>query len=70
MNLNLKVAILASGEAQWEIARRAAIAETKLSKVIRGRVELSEDERRRLSDVLGIPAADLFGSPQPQRSVT
>ena len=53
MDIALKVAILRSGKRQWEIARAAAISESKLSRHLRGYGTLTDAEKDRLDEVLG-----------------
>lgn len=60
MNIKLKLAILLSGTPQYRIAQRAEVEETRLSKAIHGRVNLSLDEKERLAAVLGRPMEELF----------
>jgi len=57
MNLRLKLAILQTGRRQWEIAREVGIQETRLSKYVQGHGHLTDDERRRLWEVLGLGTA-------------
>jgi hypothetical protein len=56
MDVKLKMAILLSGRRQWQIARAAGIHETRLSKYVQEYGHLSEDEVRRLWQVLGLGA--------------
>lgn len=60
LNLALKTAILASGKLQKQIAREAAIDETTLSHIVRGRLAATTAERRRLARVLAKSEAELF----------
>lgn len=59
-NMGLKLAILASGQTQRVIAKRAAIDETKLSRLVRGTVRPFPDEREALARVLNRSEAELF----------
>ncbi len=59
-NVALKNAIFATGKHQKRIARLANVPAEKLSHAIHGRRELDDDERKRLSRVLGKPEAELF----------
>jgi hypothetical protein len=52
MDIALRVAIVKSGKHQWEIAQAAGISESKLSRHLRGRGQLSEAELRRLYTIL------------------
>ena len=53
MDFDLKLAILRSGRRQWEIAQKAGIRESKLSKHLHGYALLNDTERDRLNEVLG-----------------
>ncbi len=61
---NLRLAIwkrtTRTGETQGKIGLKAQIVETRLSLMIRGKVEPTKEERKALSAVLGIPEKDLF----------
>lgn len=59
-NLALKVAILASGKTQRQIARSTRIDETRLSRIVRGSVRPFPHERRRLAKVLRRVEVELF----------
>lgn len=59
-NLALKVAIVESGKNQRLIARKTRIPETRLSHIVRGRLEATAAERASLAKALERPAADLF----------
>jgi hypothetical protein len=49
MDFDLKLAILKSGKRQWDIAQKAGIRESKLSKYLHGYALLNDTERDRLS---------------------
>lgn len=59
-NTALKVAIVQSQLPQHEVARRARIRETRLSHIVRGRVEPTEEERERLAKLLRRSQDELF----------
>jgi hypothetical protein len=59
-NALLKMAIFNSGKLQLVVAKKARIHETRLSKIVRGHVDATEDERRALARVLRKRVADLF----------
>jgi DNA-binding XRE family transcriptional regulator len=59
-NTPLRIAIFESGHQQQEIAKRAQIHETRLSKLARGHVDPSTDEAKSLARVLRKPVAALF----------
>jgi DNA-binding CsgD family transcriptional regulator len=48
MDFDLKLTILKSGKRQWEIAQKAGISESKLSKHLHGYAPLNDTERERL----------------------
>ena len=56
----LKLAILYSGLKQIDVAKRAGIHESRLSKIVRGHDDATESEKRRLARVLRTSIADLF----------
>jgi transcriptional regulator with XRE-family HTH domain len=62
----LKLAILAARIRQYEVAQRAQITETRLSRLATGRALPTDAERKRLAEVVGVPEARLFGeAPSP-----
>ncbi len=66
MNAKLKLEIAQSGKRQYEIARKAGLNETELSRIVRGRRLPTADERQRLASVLSVAEVDLFeGSAGP-----
>jgi transcriptional regulator with XRE-family HTH domain len=56
----LKLALLRRGERQYELASRLGIGETRLSRIVRGRVEATPEERARIAEALGVPERELF----------
>lgn len=56
----LKHAILHSGRRQYDLAAAARISETRLSRLVTGRLEATAEERRRLSLALGESEEVLF----------
>lgn len=56
----LRTALFNSGQKQIEIAKKADIHETRLSKIARGHVEATPDERKALARVLRKPVDELF----------
>ena len=58
----LLLAIRSAGRPQYHVAQAAGIREGRLSEIIR-RGSASPDERRALSDALGVPEARLFRRP-------
>ena len=59
-NLALKVAILANGLTQRQLAKRVHIDETRLSRIVRGQVAAFPSERRVLAKVLKRTEVELF----------
>ena len=57
---NLLWAIRENRLAQFELAARVGVSESKMSRAINGRLDLSADERHRIADALGYPVAWLF----------
>ena len=57
---NLLWALHENRIAQYELAAKVGISESKLSRAINGRVALSPNERERIAKVLAYPAAWLF----------
>lgn len=53
MRLNLKIAFLRTGKTQRAIGLEAHIPETRVSDIVRGRVEPTPAEREQLRRVLG-----------------
>ena len=60
MNEALKMALLRSGVPQFEIARQTGLSETKLSRLVRGRLSPSLEEATRLAELLHEHVAHLF----------
>jgi len=61
MNLNLRLAILASPlRTQVRLARQAGIGEGRLSKIVNGWITPTERERQAIAEALGRPAGELF----------
>jgi transcriptional regulator with XRE-family HTH domain len=60
LNVALKMAVLESGKEQGEIAALARIHFTRLSQIVRGRVNPTESEQLRLAGVLQKSVDQLF----------
>ena len=60
MSTKLKLEIVRSGKRQYEIAHRAGLNETELSRIIRGRRLPTPEERQRLATALDLAERDLF----------
>ena len=59
MNVRLKAAILAAGLKQYELAHLVG-TETRLSRIIQGRLTATPDEQLKLAKVLRRPVQELF----------
>ncbi len=62
MNLALKHALIDRQVPEYKTAQEAGIHYSRLSKFIYGLVSPSDDEKNRLSQVLGKPIKELFPS--------
>jgi plasmid maintenance system antidote protein VapI len=60
MRLALKTTILARFGTQREFARASSIPENRLSALVRGWTQPTDDERARVARMLGAPAERLF----------
>lgn len=54
MRYELKTAIIRSGIAQYELASRIHISETRLSRIVAGRIQPTHEECRRLAKLLRV----------------
>ena len=61
---NLAWAIRERGS-QFQFAARLGESESWISRRLTGRIEFTEEERRRIADTLGYPARWLFQAPEP-----
>lgn len=59
-NYDLKDAIARSGKKQNVIARAAGIDETRLSHIVRGRLQANQKERAALARATGVPVRRIF----------
>lgn len=57
---NLKLARIKKGISQWQLAGQIGIGYTKLSMIETGRIEATDEVKRKCSKVLGIPIRELF----------
>jgi len=60
MQSRLKIAILERREPQYVLASRSGIDETRLSRIVRGRVQPTVEERLSIATALGVPERELF----------
>lgn len=64
----LKQHIFKSGKQQWKIGVEAGISETRLSAIVRGRVQPTEEEKAALSATLGEAEEYLFDQVEQQQT--
>lgn len=60
MNIALKVAFMETGTRQIAAASKLGIDEPRLSKIVNGHVEATEDEKRAIAKLLRRPVQQLF----------
>lgn len=60
--LELKMALLRTGVPQFEAARRIGISETRLSRILCGRIEATPSEQSALATLVGGSVERLFAS--------
>jgi transcriptional regulator with XRE-family HTH domain len=60
LNIALKLAILSSGQTQTDIARKTGLTESRLSRIIRGHGDPTNEERRLIARALRSPMSRLF----------
>lgn len=65
MLLALKMALMRRGVRQYDAARLLGITETRLSRIMCGRLEATEDEKRKLARLLQTPTEELFDGTKP-----
>lgn len=66
---NLLWAIRESRMAQYQVAAKVGISESRMSRAINGRIALSSGERERIASVPAYHAAWLFRAMTPPRAV-
>lgn len=60
MLLALKTALMRRGIRQYDAARLLGITDTRMSRIICGRLEATDDEKKRLAQLLQTPIEELF----------
>jgi hypothetical protein len=60
MNFDLKMRILKKFRTQWEFAQSVVMHESDISRVISGRRKLSQDAKKKWSEVLGCRIKEIF----------
>ena len=65
MNGKLKLALLTRGKPQYEVADELGMSETKLSRIVHGRLEPTATEMRDIAVLFGVHPDDLFSNDPP-----
>lgn len=60
LNLSLRMAIYERHMAQADVAQKAGIDITKMSKIANGRLEATDDEKKAIARILRKPIDELF----------
>jgi plasmid maintenance system antidote protein VapI len=63
--LVLKMALMRRGVRQYDAARLLGITDTRMSRIICGRLKATEEEKKRLAQLLQMPAEELFADREP-----
>lgn len=63
----LKLAIVASGRTQREIAEQVGLDEWKLSRIVNG-LHCDDATQRKIAAALGLTVSSLFDSPETERA--
>jgi len=58
--VRLKLALFSLGQTQYQLAARTGMSETRLSRIVRGRVEPTAEEKKRLAEAVGVSVTELF----------
>lgn len=62
---NVKAALAERRITQYEAAQRLGVSDTRLSRIVRGRIEATTEEKRKLSQLLELPIDFLFSGLAP-----
>jgi transcriptional regulator with XRE-family HTH domain len=60
MNMKLKLALTAHPWRQYEVAREIGVVDTTLSKFIAGNQKPTEEQKKKLAEILGKSVKELF----------
>jgi len=60
MNIKLKIALFERVITQKKLSEEAKIPRNYISQAIRGRINLTADEKKRIADVLKMQVSELF----------
>jgi plasmid maintenance system antidote protein VapI len=63
--LALKMALMRRGGRQYDAARLLGITDTRMSRIICGRLEATDEEKKRLAQLLQTPVEELFADAKP-----
>lgn len=66
MLLALKMALMRRGVRQYDAARLLGITDTRMSRIICGRLAATDDEKKRLAQLLETPVEELFADVAPE----
>jgi transcriptional regulator with XRE-family HTH domain len=58
---HIREALVERRMTQFEAAARIGVSDTRLSRIIRERLEATDEEKRNLSKLLALPVEHLFG---------
>ncbi len=60
MLISMKMALLKRQMTQVELARQLEVSETRVSRIIQGRLVAEPEEMREIARILGAPGRELF----------
>ncbi len=60
MNENLKITLLRTGLPQYALAQSLGWSESRLSRIVSGRIQPTAQERDSIAEQLGVPRDQLF----------
>lgn len=62
MNIPLKLALICSGRPSYLIAASAGLSESRLSRIVKGRLDPTDAELTRLAKALGVPVTSIMAT--------
>ncbi len=63
MKCKLKLRLLELREPQYVLAAKLGMNETRLSRIVQGRISPTSEERGRIAEAMGMPEEAFFGEP-------
>jgi transcriptional regulator with XRE-family HTH domain len=60
MNWALKQTIGDKGTTQYEVGKRAGIHESRMSRIVRGHEDATDDEKKAIARALRVPVSQIF----------